>query len=136
MVIGKRAAEAMDVLITGEGTPSPMLEGFRVVQDDFVPFWGNLLVQFKNIAGGLRACGVPSGFELLKEETGEPVNEISRICIEGDAVRIKVEMAPEQIKEYVLCYAYGNHYHCNITDGEGRSIPAFGPLKIADYLKE
>lgn len=134
--IGKRAAEAMHLLLTGEGDPSPDLDYLEIVPDDFVPFWSNIIVHYKNVAGGLKAAGVPSGYELLQGESASPAKEIARLCIGEDFVRIKVEMTPEQIKEYFLCYAYGNSFYCNITDGAGRSIPAFGPLKIKDYVRE
>lgn len=132
--IGKRVAEEMYRLCSGVGVPSPVFEGFEIVQDDYAPFWVNIVVHFKNIIGKLQAEGVPSGFALVNSETGERAQEISRLYLYKDSVRIKVEIFPEKINDYEVCYAYGNDFYCNITDGAGRALPAFGPLKIKGFL--
>lgn len=133
--VGKRAAEAMVYLVTGEGVPSPDVDFFEIVQDDFVPFRVNVRVHFRHIVGKLEAPGVPVGFTIHEAEDQPPMREIARLCLEGDTVRIKVEIDPAKIEDCYVCYAYGNTYYCNITDSAGRSLPGFGPLKIKDYLK-
>lgn len=134
-IIGQRAAEAMAYLVTGEGVPSPDVDFFEIVQDDFVPFRVNVRVHFRHIVGKLEATGVPAGFTIHEAEDQPPMREIARLCLEGDTVRIKVEIDPAKIEDCYVCYAYGNTYYCNITDSAGRSLPGFGPLKIKDYLK-
>lgn len=134
-IIGARAAEAMDLMVNGSGVPSPQFDAFEIVQDDYVPFRVNIMVRYRNIVGGLHAPGVPYGFSILDKEDGEPIREISRTELGEDAIRLKVEINPEQIEDYYVCYGYGNTYYCNITDGAGRSIPGMGPLRIKDYLK-
>lgn len=133
--IGRRAAEEMWRLVSGEGVPSPAFDGFEIVQDDYAPFWVNIIVHFKNVIGSLQAEGVPSGFGLTLSEDGRQEREIVRVYLYDTSVRIKVEIFPEKIEDYYVCYAYGNDYYCNITDGEGRCLPAFGPLRIKEYLK-
>lgn len=64
------------------------------------------------------------------------MREIAKVCLEGDSVRIKVELDPAIIEDYWVCYAFGNTYYCHITDSAGRSLPGFGPLKIKNYLKK
>lgn len=135
-VIGKRGAEAMANLVFGVGYRTPDFESFEIVQDDYVPFFSNIVVNYKNVVGGLKSLGVPFGFYILEEETSEPIREIARIILEGSSVRLKVEIDPLKLENYYVCYAYGNTFYCNITDGIGRCLPGFGPLKIKDYLKK
>ena len=135
-ILGARAAEAMCVLIGEGGEPSPEFDSFEVIQDDYVPFFANVRVNFKNIVGKLCAEGVPSGFYILDSESGSPLRAISRTCLEGNSVRVKVEFDIDKLGEYYVGYGYGNNFYCNITDSAKRSIPGFGPLKINDYLKK
>ncbi len=133
-IVGRRAAEAMAVLTTGNGYPSPQFDGFEIVTDDYNPFRVNIIVKYKNVMGGLHAPGIPSGFTILDKEDGEPIREIACLDLEKDSIRIKVELEPEKIEEYYVCYGYGNTCYCNITDSTNRSIPAMGPLKIKDNM--
>ena len=135
-ILGARAAEAMCVLIGEEGVPSPEFDSVEVIQDDYVPFFANVRVNFKNIVGELVAEGVPSGFYILDSESGSPLRVISRTCLEGDSVRVKVEFDLDKLGDYYIGYGYGNNFYCNITDSAKRSIPGFGPFKINDYLKK
>ena len=132
--IGKRAAEAMSVLTGGDGVSSPDFAGFEIVQDDYVPFRVNVKVNFRNVIGRLKSLGVPNGFFMM-ENPSEPIREIARVILEGNTARLIVEIDPQKIKDYYVCYAWGNTYYCNITDENDRAIPGFGPLKIGDYLK-
>ena len=133
--VGKRAAEAMNFLITGTGAGSPQFAYFEIVQDEYEPFRVNIQITYRNIVNGLHSKGVASGFSLLEKPDGEPIREIARQHLGKNTVRLQVELDPEKIEEYYVCYGYGNTYYCNITDGAGRSIPAMGPLKIQDYLR-
>ncbi len=135
-ILGARAAEAMCVLLGEGGAPSPELESFEIIQDDYMPFFANLRVSFKNIAGELCAKGTPAGFYILDSESGTPLRAISRICLEGSSARVKVEFDFDKLRECYVGYGYGNDFYCNITDSDNRSIPGFGPLKINDYLKK
>ncbi len=134
--VGARAAEAMSVLLGEEGVPYPTLDYVEIVEDDFVPFRVNLIVHYKNIVGELQSKDYPWGFYIHKEEDKPHVRGISRLYVHGDSVRVKLETPPEELPEWYISYAYGNTYYCNITDSAGRAIPAFGPLKIKDYLKK
>ena len=133
--IGKRGAEAMNLLTGGKGTCSPKFDGFEIVQDDYVPWRVNVKVYFKNLVGGLTSTGVPFGFVMM-ENPNEPIREIARIVLEDNAVRLKVEIDPKKIEDYYVCYAWGNTFYCNITDEADRAIPGFGPLRIKDYLRK
>lgn len=135
-ILGARAAEAMCVLLGEDGAPSPAFDSFEVIVDDYVPFFANIRVNFKNIVGELCAEGVPSGFYIIDSESGSPLRAISRICLEGSSARVKVEFDIDKLGEYYVGYGYGNNFYCNITDSGKRSIPGFGPLKISDYLKK
>ncbi len=134
--VGYRAAEAMSVLLGMEGVPSPELDYIEIVEDDFVPFRVSLIVHYKNIVGELQSKNYPWGFYIHAKEDEPHVRGISRLYLHGDSVRVKLETDPAQLPEWYLSYAYGNDYYCNITDSADRSIPAFGPLKIKDYLKK
>ena len=135
-ILGTRAAEAMAVLTSNDGAPSPAFDSFEIVTDDYVPFFANVRVNYKNVVGKLTSDGVPSGFYILESENGTPIRAISRICLEGDSARIKLEIDSESLKNYYVGYGYGNDFYCNITDSKNRSLPGFGPLKISDYLKK
>jgi hypothetical protein len=126
----------MHILVTGNGIPSPDFDSFEIIEDDYVPFFVNICVNFKNIKGGLTAKGVPNGFAILESENGSPMRAIARTCLEADSVRLKVELDPANIENYYVCYAYGNDFYCNITDEGNRSLPGFGPFKLKDYLKK
>jgi hypothetical protein len=134
--VGCRAAEAMCVLLGEEGVPYPDLDYIEIVEDDFVPFRVSLIVHYKNIVGELQSKDYPWGFYIHKEADKPHVRGISRLYVHGDSVRVKLETNPEELPEWYISYAYGNTYYCNITDSAGRAIPAFGPLKIKDYLKK
>ena len=135
-ILGARAAEAMSVLIGKTGVPSPTFDSFEVIQDDYVPFFANVRVNFRNIVGELTSQGVPSGFYILDSESCLPLRAISRTCLEKNSVRIKLEFDIDKLGDYYIGYGYGNNFYCNITDSANRSIPGFGPLKIKDYLKK
>ena len=134
--IGKRAAEAMSILVGGDGVPSPAFDSFEIVRDDYVPFRVNIMVNYKHVVGKLESKGVPFGFYILDRVDGEPVRDIVSVILNENSVRLRVEIDPEKIQDYYVCYAYGNTFYCNITDSADRSLPGFGPLKIKDYLKK
>ena len=134
--IGKRAAEQMTRLLTGEGVPSPEVDYCEIIEDPYTPWRVNLVIHYKNIVGKLEALGVPSGYFLLEAEDGEPIREIARVWLNEKSVRLVQEIPKEKLEECYVCYGYGNTFYCNITDSEDRSLPGFGPLKIKDYLKK
>lgn len=134
-ILGERAANAMLQVLNGDVNQIDIEEA-ELVADEFVPFLNNIVVKFKNLKGALKSNGIPYGFYISKDEKGlEEVKRIIHLKLEGDKVYIKNEIAPEEIEDLYLSYAYGCSYYANITDSENNAIPAFGPIKIKDLIK-
>ena len=136
--LGKAAAESMARLCFDKQglktLPAPALSDIRIIHgsDD----WGeNLAVRYRNIHGGLQSPGVPSGFALSRSPDHIDTRSIFRLELGEDTVFVRHECPDEQLKEMYLSYFFGNGTYANITDAAGRPLPAFGPLKLSDWLK-
>ncbi len=130
-VLGRRAAEQMHRLLTGEGVPTPDVERIELAANAYRPFWCDVLVTFRNTVGSLVSQGVPSGFS-LHGAGGERVNKLQRILLEGERVRLQTECSREELAEMEVSFGYGSYYYCNIGDEGGRCLPSFGPLAISE----
>lgn len=135
--LAKTAAESMYRLCfdpQGLRTlPAPTLDSIHIIHgsDDFGE---NLAVTFHNIHGDLQSVGVPTGFALSRSPDHIDTYSIFRLELSRDTVYIRHECAEEQLKEMYLSYYFGNGSYANITDGAGRPLPAFGPLKLSEWL--
>ncbi|HOA32705.1 MAG TPA: hypothetical protein PKM70_12370, partial [Clostridia bacterium] len=73
------------------------------------------------------------GFELVSGGTklGDFIYNVS--LIEETAI-VRVNMSIDFIlqNDVHIAYGYGLNPRCNITDEEGYSIPAFGPVKLSN----
>ena len=136
--LGAAAAESMYRLCFDQqgrtSLPAPALASIRMVQGSD-EFGENLAVRFDNIHGGLQSNGVPSGFALSRSPDHIDTYSIFRLELSGDTVYIRHECSDEQLNEMYLSYYFGNGSYANITDAAGRPLPAFGPLKLSDWLK-
>ena len=135
--IGKSAAISMAKLCGYGGKTSIRLKGIKVIQNDTVPFRYDIDVYFENVIGELVSFGVPRGFTIQLE--GEeswlyPYKHIQNVEPMGDKVRIRNELKLEDIMNADIWYGIGNNCVCTIEDQEGRYLPAFGPIKVKDYL--
>ena len=136
--IGKNAAWAMAALCNFGGKPAIKLKGFKIVQNEIIPFMYTIEVYYENLQGNLKSDGVPNGYSFALSDEKPPVfypyKDIKSIKLCGDHVEVKTERSYEEVLNGTLWYGLGHNAVCTITDSEGRYLPAFGGLKIKDNL--
>ncbi len=137
--IGRAAAYAMADLC-GMGGAKPMtLVSMRLAQNETVPMCLDLVLEFANVVGELRADGEPSGISIQLEGDEPPVFwpniHLQNLVLRGNTVIVHSEVSAEQFKSAYLWYGIGLSAVCNITDAVGRRLLAMGPVAIKDYLK-
>lgn len=137
--LGVYAAESMFRLCFDpqglKSLPAPALDSIRIIHGSN-DFGENLAVCFRNIYGGLQSAGVPAGFALSRSPDMIDTRSIFRLELVGNTVYIRHECSDEQLKDMYLSYYFGNGSYANITDAAGRPLPAFGPLKLADWVEK
>ena len=128
VTLGRRLAQAMDVLRRGAkaGKPPIGLKGFRIEPDDGHTT-ANVVVEFENVEGELRASGRPCGFALSGALGSGMVCDTQ---LDGSRAIVRTILSATQLQEFVLHYGYGTDPVCNVTDAAGRSLPVFGPLQL------
>lgn len=135
--LGKNAAESMFRLCFDPqertSLPAPSLASIRVVRLD--DFGEALAARFDNIHGGLISPGVPSGFALSRSPDKIDTYSIFRLELAANTVFIRHESPENALRDMYLSYYFGNGAYANITDMAGRPLPAFGPLKLGDWLQ-
>lgn len=126
--LGRRLANAMHALIAGrKGGKLPVdVADVRVERD---PHSGtcDIVVEFANVIGSLRAGGRPTGFSICAPDP-QPV--LYRVDLDDSRARLKTSAPMVTLDDHLLCYGYGPDPYCNITDEADRAVPAFGPLPI------
>ncbi len=136
-VIGRNAAELMYGLIHGYDAksclPGIRLDSIKMKMNSHEPLWTDIIVTFSNLHGKLKAEPSAMGFELVSGGTklGDFIYNVS--LIEETAI-VRVNMSIDFIlqNDVHIAYGYGLNPRCNITDEEGYSIPAFGPVKLSN----
>lgn len=127
-VLGRRCAEAMQVLREGKKAGSPPIEVRDVtIRPNPISKLADIVVRFRNLVGSLKSAGLPAGFHV---ETEMNTNGHYRVDLDGDKAIIHTSEAIDAARGS-LQYGKGFDPYCNITDAAGRSIPAFGPLPMA-----
>jgi len=131
-VLAKRLAmEAERIVLGKRQLPPPAL---KKISNPVMPKLPNgksgpgrvIEVTYDNVAGGLRADGVPSGFRIVDEE-GRDRRSVFRVTLHGDKARLHISEAGDDHK---LHYGLGCTTYCNLTDGRGHGLPVFGPADI------
>ncbi len=126
-ILGKRCAEAMQVLREGRKAGLPSIDVRDItVKPNPISKMADIIVRFKNVAGSLKAPGLPTGFDL---ETITAGDRFYRVDLDGDKAILHMQCGLDMADGRLY---YGRDYdpYCNITDEAGRSIPAFGPLPV------
>ena len=95
-----------------------------------------LAVRFGNLHGTLRSEGAPIGFALSSRPDSIDLRHIFRIDLMEDTAYLRHEIPEAEIEDMYLSYLFGNGTCGNITDGEGRPIPAFGPIRVSKLMTE
>ena len=122
-LLGRRAAEALNVLREGRKAGLPPIDVRDIrLKPNPISRRADLIVRFANLKGALTSYGQPTGFT-LKGFSQRPY----RTELQGDSAILHVNCTPDQFFGQVG-YGLGFDPHCNITDSDGRAIPAFGPL--------
>lgn len=134
-VVGKDAAEAMFCLINGKlygCVPGIKLKSMEIYADEFDPNMSYAVLEYDNVHGKLLDNGRAMGFDRAwNSDWGEQCG-ISDVFCDGNRVTIRFDYKKEDIIGQYLWYGLGKNPPCNITDEAGRSIPAFGPIKIKE----
>lgn len=125
-VLGVRLANAINVIRNGRKAGLPPI-ALKKVRIETVRGLGVAVVEFENVAGGLRSADRSSGFSIVNENG--PNNHFD-IQLEKNCVRIRSTLASDMVETASLHYGYGTDTYCNITDDEGRSLPVFGPVRL------
>lgn len=116
-------------------TPAPQLD--RIYDVNTAPDFGNTLaVKYKNLNGRLISEGRPTGYSFSTVPDRIDTGRIIRTDLHNDTAYIRYEIPREVFTGGYLSYFFGNQAYANITDSDGRPLPAFGPLKISDILNK
>jgi len=128
-ILGRRAADAMAFLCGGpKAGAAPMaLKSIRLVPYD-AKLHVNIVVEFENVVGGLQSAVRPFGFTVC--ENGKPVHGFYGTVLDGNRVILRTTLFPAFLLDRQLYYGFGTNPACNITDGAGRSLPVFGPVRM------
>ena len=123
--LGKRAAEAMQVLREGKKAGSPPIDVRDItVKPNPISKQADVIVRFSNVAGSLTSAGRPTGFYV---DSHTNMTNHYRVDLGGDKAILHLGCTVEMV-DGNLYYGRGFDPYCNVTDQAGRSIPAFGPL--------
>lgn len=128
LLLAARMASAADRLAYGNKHESPMPRLQSVRETDTPPPFG-LEVEFDFVRGGLQAEGEPAGFKLVLPD-GTPQDFIYKTELRGNTAKLHLSKKPAHGVN--LFYGHGFSPYCNITDGRGFAVPAFGPVPIGD----
>lgn len=136
--MGIRGARAMLYMTDGIGFAQPELDKIIVEEDKLKPDNFSLLrIRYRNISGALRSEGNPTGFEISNVNNPEELPGKFRLCkmtLHQNEVHLRVERPRKELKDFALWYGFGHYSYCNIADGEGRALPAMGPINLKDYM--
>jgi len=142
--LGARLARLADRLVYGNRRepPAPELVSILRVRDKqgVKTCAYELDLTFKNVVGGLRAGGMPSGFALVDGEYRNP-NAIFKTTLRGNTARVATTLAANH-GEYKLMYGHGAAPFANITDARDMPVPVFGlepidrSLALAPFIEK
>jgi len=128
--LGRRMARQAARLALGDRKEKPEPVPAKVTLKKGAPVWdapANVVeVRFDHVVGGLRAPDRPNGFVLVSMDGAQRASQF-RVTLHKDTVRVFTEpnMGPGTV---ALLYGPGANPYCNITDGRGAPLPAFGPV--------
>ncbi|MEI6971357.1 MAG: sialate O-acetylesterase [bacterium] len=128
-ILGRRLAEAMDVLIRGRrgGRPPITLKAVTIAPDRDRGT-ADVVVEFDHVAGRLIATGRPNGF-ILADVSGN-TGHVYDVRLSGNKAIVRTTQGLAQVCQFFLYHGFGLNPYCNIGDEAGRSLPAFGPVVI------
>jgi len=126
--LGRRLARAMRELKTGRRAGKPPLElKSLAVRSRCRDGLADLVVEFANVEGGLRAGGRPAGFVLCGPEPARPFYGVD---LDGPRAVIHTVLSVPDLECMQIQYGRGCDPYCNLTDEADRAVPAFGPVPV------
>ncbi|MBR5742240.1 MAG: hypothetical protein IKX85_00450, partial [Clostridia bacterium] len=131
--LGNRMAEEMFRLITGKGAGVPALSRVETFPHPVKRGFSVVAATFRNLIGELTCAGRPYGFSVTVDDQVPweyPNRYLSEIRLGGDRVLVTVEDDYVPLDRAYLWYGAGCGTVCTVTDGAGRALPAFGPVRI------
>ena len=134
-VVGKDAAEAMYCLIWGKlygCLPGIKLRSMEVLPDEYDENMCYAILEYDNVHGSLDGGFRAMGFDRAYSNDFPEFCGISDVYCDGNRVTVRFDYKMEDILNHHLWYGFGKNPACNIVDSMGRSLPAFGPIKIAN----
>lgn len=130
--LGVRLARLADRMVYGnrKELPAPELVSIEprhtAETKKYCPY--RLVLKFKNVVGGLRASGLPTGFALVDANHNNP-NAIYKITLANNEVHLESTLAGNQ-GEYLLMYGHATAPYVNVTDARDMAIPVLGPVRL------
>lgn len=94
------------------------------------PIANAIVVKFRNVVGGLRSAGRPTGFS-LHDQNGTSHPAIFNTRLNGDSVILECTILNAALEAFQVKYGHGLDPVCNITDGRGMGLPVFGPELVS-----
>jgi hypothetical protein len=82
-----------------------------------------ITLKFKNVMGGLRAEGSPTGFTIVNDKN-EDLRAVYKTTIRRNVVELETLLANTN-EDLHLTYGFGTAPYVNITDARDMAIPAF-----------
>lgn len=138
MVLGTHAAESMYYLCFDPygmtSTPAPQLDTIYPVHRTN-DVGAALAIKYKNLNGRLTSEGRPTGYAISMSPDKQDKRHIFRVDLHNDTAYVRYELPYEQMKNAYLFYMFGNDTYANITDEDGRPLPAMGPIALKEYLE-
>jgi len=134
--VGRRGADAMAQLCGFGGAGAPKLLGFKVIADPYRPFLAALEIYYEG-AGAVLCDTQIAGFSITEDtelSLVNPATGIATYAAEPDKVTLFTEVEPQTLLQKYVRYGYSSWYGGYVTTETGHALPAFGPLKISDYL--
>ena len=131
--LGGRMAEEMIRLLGGNTEPQPVLSSVEVFPHPVRRGNSVIALTFDHVIGELTGVGQPRGFSVTLDDDTPflyPYRYLSEIRLEGNRVLLTVEDGYVPAKRACVWYGAGFNTVCTITDGAGRPLSAFGPVKV------
>lgn len=128
-ILGRRIAQAMLSLDGHTKAACPPIAVKRISLDPCPPRGTRIIVEFDHVMGKLEAAGRPLGFALLDRNRNQLV---FRTELDGFRAVVHTSRQSSDFNDLAFFYGAGVDPVCNITDSGGRSLPAFGPVQLAE----
>lgn len=134
-ILGEDAADSMFSLLYGLGydcLPAIRIASVKCYPDDFDDNQTRIVVTYDNVHGSLVSGSRVFGFDTSTTPKQAENSRVHDAYADGNRVILHVDINFNEINNFWLWYGWGRAAVCNVVDRKGRSIPAFGPLRLGD----